>query len=84
LTPQDVTQCSGNGPERKNTPEHADLLATKWLSAEQLDHLAENAGLIFKKGKFSPEEIRAVHTAIESYRSVRLHVLGILRLNVFS
>jgi hypothetical protein len=53
-----------------NTPEHAELLATKWLSTRQLNDLATNDGLVFKKGKFSAQEIGQVHGAIQSYQSV--------------
>jgi hypothetical protein len=58
---------------RQNTPEHAELLAKKWLTTQQLAELAETDGLLYKKGKFSTSEQQLVHTAIKSFKRVGGH-----------
>ncbi|KAI9466939.1 hypothetical protein BJY52DRAFT_1235377 [Lactarius psammicola] len=50
--------------------DHADLLATKWLSANKLAELARTQGLVYKKGKFSAIEEQQLAGAIESYKDV--------------
>ncbi|PBK72726.1 hypothetical protein ARMSODRAFT_953124 [Armillaria solidipes] len=48
--------------------DHAHMLATKWLSAGQLNQLARSQGLVYKKGKFSVIEEQQLSSAIEQYR----------------
>ncbi|KAH9179777.1 hypothetical protein EDB89DRAFT_1923153 [Lactarius sanguifluus] len=48
--------------------DHADLLATKWLSANKLSELAKTQGLVYKKGKFSAIEEQQIAGAIEAYK----------------
>jgi hypothetical protein len=50
------------------------LLASKWLTTEQLATLAKETGLIYKKGKFSSAEHQSIIAAIESYREVSVAV----------
>ncbi|CAK5267813.1 unnamed protein product [Mycena citricolor] len=50
---------------------HAELLATKWMTPKQLDDLAKTEGLVFKKGKFAATEIKLLNDAIENYRKTR-------------
>ncbi|CAK5283068.1 unnamed protein product [Mycena citricolor] len=50
---------------------HAELLATKWMTPKQLDDLAQTEGLVFKKGKFAATEIKLLNDAIENYRKTR-------------
>jgi hypothetical protein len=56
--------------KKQNTPENAELLATKWLSTKQLLDLARSEGLVYKVGKFSLEEKTTIGSAIEAYRQV--------------
>ncbi|KAH8118743.1 hypothetical protein DFH11DRAFT_1502596 [Phellopilus nigrolimitatus] len=49
-------------------PDHAHLLANKWLSATKLNELARTKGLVYKKGKFSSTEENTIRESIESYR----------------
>ncbi|KAI5116616.1 hypothetical protein M0805_009197 [Coniferiporia weirii] len=49
-------------------PDHAHLLANKWLSATKLNELVKTKGLVYKKGKFSTSEEAAIKSAIENYR----------------
>lgn len=55
---------------KQNTPENAEMLATKWLSTRQLADLAQNEGLVYKQGKFSAEEDSLMREAITSYQEV--------------
>lgn len=48
--------------------DHAELLATKWLSANKLAELARTQGLVYKKGKFSAIEEQQLANAIEAYK----------------
>ncbi|KAJ7682614.1 hypothetical protein DFH06DRAFT_971169 [Mycena polygramma] len=57
-------------------PEHAHLLANKWMGPDKLAELVANevntlSGLVYKKGKFSAIEIRQVNDAMENYRTTR-------------
>lgn len=70
-------------------PEHAYLLANKWLGTDKLKKLAEqngvfsvnvqakqltkDAGLVYKRGKFSSTEEAIIKNAIEQYRTVMPH-----------
>jgi hypothetical protein len=63
-----------NKSEKENTPEHAELLATKWLLPQQLVDLAEKEGLMYYKGKFSAAEHQMVHEAIQAYQMVTGHL----------
>ncbi|KAI0251329.1 hypothetical protein BJV78DRAFT_1212509 [Lactifluus subvellereus] len=47
---------------------HAELLATKWLSANRLAELARTQGLVYKKGKFSAIEEQQLSNAIKAYK----------------
>ncbi|KAI0307235.1 hypothetical protein B0F90DRAFT_1686511 [Multifurca ochricompacta] len=50
--------------------DHAELLATKWLSANKLAELARTQGLVYKKGKFSAIEEQQLSDAIQAYKEV--------------
>ncbi|KAF8631550.1 hypothetical protein AX15_002305 [Amanita polypyramis BW_CC] len=52
----------------QTTPDHAYLLAHKWLNASKLSELVKTEGLIYKKGKFSATEEQQLKAAIENYR----------------
>jgi hypothetical protein len=52
-------------------PEHSKLLATKWLTAQQLVSLAQNEDMSYKQGRFSAEERQLVCAAVQSYQTVR-------------
>ncbi|KAG6911243.1 hypothetical protein DXG01_003110 [Tephrocybe rancida] len=52
-------------------PDHAHLLATKWLNAAKLAELVKTEGLIYRKGKFSANEEEQLEAAIENYRATR-------------
>ncbi|TFK55520.1 hypothetical protein OE88DRAFT_1622149 [Heliocybe sulcata] len=56
-------------PDTPPNPEHATLLATKWLSTSKLAELAQTEGLVYKKGKFSAIEEEQIKNAIEQYRA---------------
>ncbi|KII94886.1 hypothetical protein PLICRDRAFT_98811 [Plicaturopsis crispa FD-325 SS-3] len=56
------------GPEIYGNPEHAHILATKWMNASKLSELVRTEGLVYKKGKFSAIEEHQLRTAIEDYR----------------
>ncbi|KAF8663432.1 hypothetical protein AX16_001002 [Volvariella volvacea WC 439] len=49
-------------------PDHAHLLANRWLSANKLAELVQKQGLVYKKGKFSAIEEQQLKSAIENYR----------------
>jgi len=48
--------------------DNAELLATKWLSANKLAELAKTQGLVYKKGKFSAIEEQQLLNAIQLYK----------------
>ncbi|KAJ7068448.1 hypothetical protein C8F01DRAFT_1336220, partial [Mycena amicta] len=50
--------------------DHAELLATKWLSSDQLAELVKDQGLVYKKGIFSPLEAQLASDAVEKYKTV--------------
>ncbi|ETW83814.1 hypothetical protein HETIRDRAFT_46989 [Heterobasidion irregulare TC 32-1] len=52
-----------------DNPEHAHMLATKWLSANRLAEMVKTEGLVYKKGKFSAIEEAQLNKAIENYRA---------------
>lgn len=56
------------GSEHQDNPDHAYLLANKWLNAGKLSELARTEGLVYKKGKFSAIEEEQLRNAIENYR----------------
>ncbi|TFK43731.1 hypothetical protein BDQ12DRAFT_193251 [Crucibulum laeve] len=56
------------GNEQHTSPDHANMLANKWLSANKLAELVKTEGLIYKKGKFSAIEEQQLKAAMESYR----------------
>nr|GAT60000.1 nucleolar protein [Mycena chlorophos] len=51
-----------------NTIDHAELLATKWLTTQQLSELAKTTGLVYKKGKFSAPEAKLASDAVDAYQ----------------
>ncbi|KAF9481820.1 hypothetical protein BDN70DRAFT_802572 [Pholiota conissans] len=57
------------GNEQHTNPEHAHLLANKWLGANKLAELVRLQGLVYKKGKFSAIEEEQLRAAIEKYQS---------------
>ncbi|KAG6821569.1 hypothetical protein H0H93_000078 [Arthromyces matolae] len=58
-------------PNNMINPDHAWLLATKWLSATKLAELVRTEGLIYKKGKFSATEDELLKKAIERFQTTR-------------
>ncbi|TFK75752.1 hypothetical protein BDN72DRAFT_756223 [Pluteus cervinus] len=59
--------------EPQGHPEHAYLLANKWLNANKLAELVKTQGchllgLVYKKGKFSAIEEQQLKSAIDAYR----------------
>ncbi|KAF8914185.1 hypothetical protein CPB84DRAFT_1811578 [Gymnopilus junonius] len=56
------------GNEQHTNPDHAHLLATKWLNANKLADLVKEEGLVYKKGKFSAIEEQQLRAAIENYQ----------------
>ncbi|KAI9448110.1 hypothetical protein H4582DRAFT_2139866 [Lactarius indigo] len=75
---------SANGSSQQEPlthSDHADLLATKWLSANKLAELARTQGLVYKKGKFSAIEEQQIAGAIGAYKEVnRIDEAGFLGL----
>ncbi|KAG6336529.1 hypothetical protein ID866_2551 [Astraeus odoratus] len=65
-----VLDMSLPGPEPSN-PEHAHMLANKWMNASKLAELVKTEGLVYKKGKFSAIEEQQLKTAIENFRTTR-------------
>ncbi|KAG6831392.1 hypothetical protein H0H92_010994 [Tricholoma furcatifolium] len=59
------------GTAHQTNPDHAHLLATKWLSTTKLSELVKSEGLVFKKGKFSAIEEKQLQDAIDNYRVTR-------------
>ncbi|KAF8969444.1 hypothetical protein BDZ97DRAFT_244549 [Flammula alnicola] len=59
------------GNDQHTNPDHAHLLATKWLNASKLAELVRDEGLVYKKGKFSIIEDQQLRAAIEHYQAVR-------------
>ncbi|GLB33968.1 putative myb-like DNA-binding domain containing potein [Lyophyllum shimeji] len=59
------------GTEHQTSPDHAYLLANKWLNASKLAELVKTEGLVYKKGKFSAIEEQQLKTALENYRITR-------------
>ncbi|EIW82339.1 hypothetical protein CONPUDRAFT_55123 [Coniophora puteana RWD-64-598 SS2] len=67
------------GPEHAANPDHAHMLANKWMNASKLAELVKTegnccslvTGLVYKKGKFSAIEEQQVKAAIENYRNSR-------------
>ena len=81
-----VLDMSLPGPEHTN-PEHAHMLANKWMNASKLAELVKTqgkrvvpndglcfeslSGLVYKKGKFSAIEEQQLKSAIEAFKAVR-------------
>ncbi|KAL4076126.1 hypothetical protein J3A83DRAFT_4225101 [Scleroderma citrinum] len=65
-----VLDMSLPGPEPSN-PEHAHMLANKWMNASKLAELVKSQGLVYKKGKFSAIEEQQLKTAIENFKICR-------------
>ncbi|KAF8076560.1 nucleolar protein [Lyophyllum atratum] len=59
------------GTEHHTSPDHAYLLANKWLNAAKLADLVKTEGLVYKKGKFSAIEEQQIQTAMENYRIMK-------------
>lgn len=59
------------GTEHHTSPDHAYLLANKWLNAAKLAELVKTEGLVYKKGKFSAIEEQQLKTALEDYRIMK-------------
>ncbi|KAK2466066.1 hypothetical protein APHAL10511_001708 [Amanita phalloides] len=57
---------------QRTTPDHAYLLANKWLNASKLAELVKAEGLVYKKGKFSATEEQQLKAAIENYRVAKM------------
>ncbi|KAF9006580.1 hypothetical protein BDQ17DRAFT_1239040 [Cyathus striatus] len=57
------------GNTEQTDPQHAHLLATRWLSAGKLAELVRTEGLVYKKGKFSAIEEHQLKAAMEKYRT---------------
>ncbi|KAG9317467.1 hypothetical protein JVU11DRAFT_1669 [Chiua virens] len=65
-----VLDMSLPGPEQPN-PEHAHILANKWMNASKLAELVKTQGLVYKKGKFSAIEEEQLKNAIETFKASR-------------
>ncbi|KAH7914403.1 hypothetical protein BJ138DRAFT_1143950 [Hygrophoropsis aurantiaca] len=59
------------GPEQHGNPDHAHMLANKWMNASKLAELVKTQGLVYKKGKFSAIEEQQLTNAIENFRTQR-------------
>lgn len=66
-------ELSVNEIEHDINPDHVRLLATKWLSPNDLAVLVEREGLKYKKGRFSLSEQRSIQSAMETYKTVSLY-----------
>lgn len=64
-----ILDMSLPGPEPSN-PEHAHMLANKWMNASKLAELVKTQGLVYKKGKFSAIEEQQLKTAIDDFKAV--------------
>lgn len=62
------SERSFGATDSHTSPDHAYLLANKWLNASKLSELVANQGLVYKKGKFSTIEDRQLEAAIEHYK----------------
>ncbi|KDR83959.1 hypothetical protein GALMADRAFT_55649 [Galerina marginata CBS 339.88] len=56
------------GNEQHSNPEHAYILANKWLNASKLAELVKDEGLVYRKGKFSAIEEQQLKAAMENYQ----------------
>ncbi|KAH0839932.1 hypothetical protein J3R83DRAFT_886 [Lanmaoa asiatica] len=65
-----VLDMSLPGPEQSN-PEHAHILANKWMNASKLAELVKTQGLVYKKGKFSAIEEQQLKNAMEAFKASR-------------
>lgn len=57
------------GNELHVNPDHAYLLANKWLTASKLADLVRDEGLVYKKGKFSAIEEQQLRNGMERYKN---------------
>ncbi|RDB22752.1 DNA-binding protein REB1 [Hypsizygus marmoreus] len=80
IPPQGQSTSSGHGRTlnmnlpgtgHHTSPDHAYILANKWLNAAKLAELVKTEGLVYKKGKFSAIEEEQLKAAIENYRLQR-------------
>ncbi|KAG2154946.1 uncharacterized protein EDB93DRAFT_125166 [Suillus bovinus] len=65
-----VLDMSLPGPEHGN-PDHAHMLANKWMNATKLAEMVKTQGLVYKKGKFSAIEEEQLRAAIEAFKAGR-------------
>ncbi|KAJ8590888.1 hypothetical protein M405DRAFT_851599 [Rhizopogon salebrosus TDB-379] len=65
-----VLDMSLPGPDHGD-PDHAFMLANKWMNATKLAELVKTQGLVYKKGKFSAIEEEQLRAAIENFRLSR-------------
>ncbi|OAX44502.1 hypothetical protein K503DRAFT_764917 [Rhizopogon vinicolor AM-OR11-026] len=65
-----VLDMSLPGPDHGD-PDHAHMLANKWMNAAKLAELVKTHGLVYKKGKFSAIEEEQLRAAIENFRVSR-------------
>ncbi|KIK04680.1 hypothetical protein K443DRAFT_130674 [Laccaria amethystina LaAM-08-1] len=66
--PPRKSERSFGATDSHTSPDHAYLLANKWLNASKLSELVTTQGLVYKKGKFSTIEDRQLEAAIENYK----------------
>lgn len=65
-----VLDMSLPGPDHGN-PDHAHMLANKWMNATKLAEMVKTQGLVYKKGKFSAIEEEQLRAAIEAFKASR-------------
>lgn len=65
-----VLDMSLPGPDHGN-PDHAHMLANKWMNATKLAEMVKTQGLVYKKGKFSAIEEEQLRAAIEAFKAGR-------------
>ncbi|KAG5653024.1 hypothetical protein H0H81_002646 [Sphagnurus paluster] len=58
--------------EQHTTPDHAYILANRWMNAQKLAEMVKTEGLVYKKGKFSAMEEQQLKAAIEDYKIASL------------
>jgi hypothetical protein len=63
-----VAPALGPIPTQSNTEMNAEILATKWMTPQELKRMVAKDGLIIKKGRFSATESFSVNDAIEEYQ----------------
>ncbi|KAF7430794.1 RNA polymerase I enhancer binding protein [Pleurotus ostreatus] len=66
--PKHIKALAARSAEQQIPSDHAQLLATKWMSTTKLAELVQTEGLVYKKGKFSAIEEQQLRDAIDKYR----------------